>query len=88
MASVTAPEEFGNEISEWSASRTEAGDSEHVRHVNNSWKGDAGAKAVLMFVSPLRLTLVLIIVLIYSKDRPFFPNRRVVHHGKLQNVVI
>jgi len=86
MASVTAPEEFGNEISEWSANRTEAG--EHVRHVNNSCKGDASAKAVLMFVSPLRLTLVLIIVLICSKDRLFSPNRRVVYHGKLQNVII
>jgi len=86
MASVTAPEEFGNEIFEWSANGTEAGD--HARHVNNSWKEDASAKAVLIFVGPLRLTLVLVIVLICSKDRPFSPNRRVVYHGKLQNVII
>jgi hypothetical protein len=71
MASATAPEEFGNELNEWSANGTEA--REHARHVNNGWKGDSSAKAVLMFVSPLRLILALITVLISSKRPAFFP---------------
>jgi hypothetical protein len=70
MASATAPGEFGNELYEWSANGTEA--REHARHVNSGWKGDTSAKAVLMFVSPLRLILALIIVLIYSKRLAFF----------------
>ena len=86
LASNTAPEDFGNEMCEWSANGTEA--SEHARHVNNSCKGDTSANAVLMFVGPLRLTLVLIMLLICPKDGPFCPNRRIVYHGKLQNVVI
>ena len=86
LAANTALEDFGNEMCESSANGTEA--SEHARHVNNSCKGDTSANAVLMFVSPLRLTLVLIMELICSKDGPFCPNRRIVYHGKLQNVVI
>ena len=70
-ASATAPEEFGNESYEWSADGTEA--REHAGHANNGWKGDSSAKAVLMFVSPLRLVLALITVLIYSKRPAFFP---------------
>ena len=86
LASNTASEDFGNEMCGWSANGTEA--SEHARHVNNSCKGDTSANAVLIFVSPPRLTLVSVIVLICSKDGSFCPNRRIVYHGKLQNVVI
>lgn len=76
MASATAPEEFGYELNEWSANGTEA--REHARHVNNGWKGDSSAKAVLMFMSPLRLILALITVLISSKRPAFFPQSS--HH--------
>jgi len=88
MASVTVQEEFENEMCEWSADGT--GVREHSRQVRvgNNWKGDANAKAVLMFVSPLQLTPVAITVLICSKDRHFYPNRRVIHHGNLQDVVL
>ena len=52
--SATARDECNIEMSQQFANVTEA--RRHDRHMTDSWKGDASAKAVLMFVSFFQLT--------------------------------
>ena len=42
------------EMRQWSSNVTQA--REHDRYMTDSWKGDAGAKTVLMFVSSFQPT--------------------------------